>query len=95
MRKRLAATSMIVLLAACGPAGEVTTTSPVVVETSITVSFKPVSETTDVTTVTSTTIVLGAVDAAAVAELESVLDDIDQLVNDTEDLLEEPLPSDG
>ncbi|HLF59928.1 MAG TPA: hypothetical protein VI980_01955 [Acidimicrobiia bacterium] len=47
---------------------------------------------TETTTVTSTTIELGLGDEAAVTELETVLYEIEHLINDTEALLEEPLP---
>ena len=96
MKKGLAVISIVMLLAACDSAGGVTTTSIAPVESSIATATSTtppeLPEVTETTTVTSTTIELGLGDEAAVTELETVLYEIEHLVNDTEALLEEPLP---
>ena len=76
----------MIVLAACGGTGGVSDTppAPVITTTSSSLSVT-VPSVSDITLDTGIT-------EAEVSELESVLDEIEDLVTDTEQLLDEPLP---
>lgn len=78
--------ALVMVLAACGGTGGVSDTPPAPVITTTTTSLLvTVPPTSDVTVDTGVT-------EAEVSELESVLDEIEDLVTDTKQLLDEPLP---
>ncbi len=86
MRPRVSALALAIVLAACGGAGGVANTPPAAVVTTTTASPSvTVPPSSDV-------IVDSGVTEAEVSELESVLDEIETFVADTEQLLDEPLP---
>jgi hypothetical protein len=81
MKRRLSA--LAIVLAACGGTGGVTNTPPPPAFT--TTTFPSVPLVSDAT-------VDSGVTEEEVSELESVLDEIEGLITDTEQLLDEPLP---
>ncbi|MEX2651152.1 MAG: hypothetical protein WD473_01735 [Acidimicrobiia bacterium] len=87
MTDRIVALPLILLLAAYARVGGVSDTPPAPTETATTVA-STTPDVTETSVVTSTTLEEGAITEAEVAELEALLDEVD----DTESLIEEPLP---
>jgi hypothetical protein len=83
MRRRLAA--LAIVLTACGGTGGVTDTPPAPAFTTTTSPSLTTPLASDVT-------VDSGITEEDVSELESVLDEIEDLITDTEQLLNEPLP---
>lgn len=75
--------ALAIVLAACGGTGGVTNTPPAPAFTTTTFPSGPL--------VTDATVDSGITEEE-VSELESVLDEIEGLITDTEQLLDEPLP---
>lgn len=87
MKRAVPAVALAMLIAACGGAGGVVDTPPASVFT----TTGPLADTTPAPANTSTTLV-ASIDEAEVSELELVLDEIENLVADTEKMIDEPLP---